>query len=163
MKKIKIGKIVLNIGCGEGGEKLERAKKLLEVLVKKKVVITKTSDRTTFGTPKGRPLGCKITLRGKDAEEFLKRALDAVDFKISKKVFDTQGNFSLGIREHINLSGVKYDPEIGIYGMDVCVGLERPGYRVLRKKHPSTIGKQHRIKPAEAEEWVKKNFNVQVE
>ena len=163
MKKIKIGKIVLNIGCGEGGEKLERAKKLLEVLVKKKVVITKTSDRTTFGTPKGRPLGCKTTLRGKDAEEFLRRALDAVDFKISKKVFDTQGNFSLGIREHINLSGVKYDPEIGIYGMDVCVGLERPGYRVLRKKHPSAIGKQHRIKPAEAEEWVKKNFNVQVE
>jgi len=94
---------------------------------------------------------------------FSRFCFDAVDFKISKKVFDTQGNFSLGIREHINLSGVKYDPEIGIYGMDVCVGLERPGYRVLRKKHPSAIGKQHRIKPAEAEEWVKKNFNVQVE
>ncbi len=163
MKRIRIAKVVLNIGCGEGGEKLERAKKLLEVLVKKKVVITKTKDRTTFGTPKGRPLGCKVTLRGKDAEEFLKRALDAVDFKISKKVFDTQGNFSLGIREHINLAGVKYDPEIGIYGMDVCIGLERPGYRILRKKNPAAIGKQHRIKPSEAEEWVRKNFNVQVE
>ena len=119
MKNIRIEKITLNIGCGEAGEKLDKAKKLLEVLTNKKVVITTTHDRTSFGMAKGRPIGCKITLRGKDAEEFLKKALDAVDLKLSKNIFDKQGSFSFGVKEHIDIPGVRYDPQIGIFGMDV--------------------------------------------
>lgn len=85
MRNIRIEKITINIGCGDAGEKLERAKSLLEKLTEKKVVITKTHNRTTFGAAKGKPIGCKVTLRGKDADEFLKRAFDAVENKLSKK------------------------------------------------------------------------------
>ena len=162
MKKIRIEKITINIGCGEAGEKLEKAKTLLENLTNKKVVITKTHKRTTFGSAAERPIGCKVTLRGKDAEEFLKKAIDATDNKLSKVVFDAQGNFSFGIKEHIDISGVRYDPEIGIFGMDVCVTLERPGFRVKRKKLSSKIGKKHLIKPEEAMEWVSKNYGVEI-
>src|SRR3990167_7332483 len=125
MREIKIEKITINIGVGEAGEKLDRAKKLLERLTNKKIVLTRTAKRTTFGTPKGRTIGCKVTLRKNDALEFLKKAFDALDFKLNESIFDKQGNFSFGIKEHIDLPGVRYDPEIGIYGMDVSVTLER--------------------------------------
>jgi len=162
MRKIRIEKITINIGCGEAGEKLERAKKLLENLTNRKVVITKTHRRTTFGMAKGRPIGCKVTLRRKDAKEFLERVLDAIDKKLSRTVFDSSGNFSFGIKEHIDIPGVRYDPEIGIFGMDVSVSLERPGFRVKRKKLSSKVGKKHLIKPEEAIDWVTKNYGVQI-
>jgi len=162
MRNIQIEKITLNIGCGEAGDKLEKAKKLLEILTGKKIVITKTHDRTTFGAAKGRPIGCKITLRGSEAEEFLKKALTAVDLKISKRAFDEQGSFSFGIREHIDIPGVRYDPDIGIFGMDVCVTLERPGFRVKRKKIPHKISKKHLITPEDSMEWITKNYKVEL-
>ena len=162
MRNIRIEKITLNIGCGESGEKLDKAKKLLGILTGKKIVVTSTHKRTSFGMAKGRPIGCKVTMRNKDAEEFLKKAFDAVDFKLSKDVFDRQGSFSFGIKEHIDIPGVRYDPEIGIFGMDVAVTLERAGFNVKRKKLSHSIGKKHLIKPEEAMEWVVNNYKVDV-
>jgi len=162
MRKIRIEKLTINIGCGESGEKLERAKKLLKNLTNKKIAITHTHRRTTFGVAKGRPIGCKVTLRKKDAEGFLKKFLDAVDNKLSESVFDYQGNFSFGIKEHIDIPGVRYDPDIGIFGMDVCVTLERPGFRVKKKRLSHKICKKHLITPEEAKEWVAKNYGVEI-
>jgi len=162
MRNIRIEKITINIGCGSASDKLEKAKSLLQRLTEKKIVTTVTRKRNTFGVAKGKPIGCKITLRKKDAEEFLKRAFDAVDKKLSKNVFDKQGSFSFGIKEHIDIPGVKYDPEIGIFGMDVCVTLERPGFRVKRKRIGGIIGKNHLIKPEESIEWVSKNYGVEI-
>ncbi|MDD5416365.1 MAG: 50S ribosomal protein L5 [Candidatus Aenigmarchaeota archaeon] len=163
MREIKIFKVTLNIGCGEAGEKLDKAKRLLETLTGKTVVLTRTDKRTTFGSPKGKTIGCKVTLRGDDAVKFLKRAFEAAEMKISQKSFDKQGNFSFGVKEHIDLPGVKYEPDIGIYGMDVCVTLERRGYAVARKKISSKIGANHVITADEAREWLVKTFGVSLE
>lgn len=163
MKEIKIEKVTLNIGCGEAGQKLEIAKKLLEMLTKRKIVVTHTYKRTTFGMAKGRPIGVKVTLRGKDADAFLKNALEAIENKLLVRMFDKQGNFSFGIKEYIDLPGVRYDPEMGMIGMDVCVTLERKGFCVTRKRMPSKISKTHRITPDDAREWAVKNYGVKVE
>jgi large subunit ribosomal protein L5 len=85
-----------------------------------------------------------------------------VENKLSKNVFDAQGSFSFGVKEHIDIPGVRYDPEIGIFGMDVCVTLERPGFRVKRKRMKSKIGKEHLIKPEEALEWTSKSYGVEI-
>ncbi|MCD6398684.1 MAG: 50S ribosomal protein L5 [Candidatus Aenigmarchaeota archaeon] len=162
MREIRIEKVVVNIGVGNDQNKLERAKKLLESLSGKKCLVTKTTSRTTFGMPKGKPIGVKITLRKKDAIEILKRFLETKDNRLSPRCFDNDGNFSFGIHEHIDIPGVKYDPKIGIMGMDVCVSLERPGYRIKRKKLSKKIGKKHRIIKDEAIEFMKKNFGVEV-
>lgn len=162
MRNIRIEKVTINIGCGSAEDKLEKAKALLEKLTEKKIVETKTRTRNTFGTAKGKPIGCKITLRKKSAEEFLKKAFEAVDKKLSKSVFDKQGNFSFGIKEHIDIPGVRYDPEIGILGMDVCVTLERPGFRIKRKRMGGKIGKSHLIKPEESMEWISKSYGVEI-
>jgi hypothetical protein len=45
---------------------------------------------------------------------------------LRKNNFSESGNFGFGIQEHIDL-GIKYDPGIGIYGMDFYVVLGRPG------------------------------------
>jgi large subunit ribosomal protein L5 len=164
MREIRLEKVVLNIGCGGNLEKIERAKKLLEYLTGKKPVVTKSKRRSTFGIAKGKPVGVMVTLRKKFAEEFLKRALGAIGKKLSKKQFDAEGNFSFGIKEYFHIPGVKYVHEIGTLGLDVCVSLERPGFRVKRRRvKKRKIPKKHRITREEAVEWVKKKFGVEVE
>lgn len=164
MREIRLEKVVLNIGCAGDMEKIERAKRLLEYLTDKKPVITKSKRRSTFGIAKGKPIGVAVTLRKKSAEEFLKKALKAVGDKLSARQFDPEGNFTFGIKEYIHIPSVKYLHEIGILGLDVCVSLERPGFRVKRRRvKRGKIPIKHRITKEEAIEWVKKNFGVKVE
>jgi len=163
MKEIRLEKVTINIGAGEAGPKLETAKKLLEKLSGIKIVVTTTHKRTTFGGAKNRPIGVKVTMRGEKARAFLSDALKANENRLKPTQFDKQGNFSVGVKEYIDIPGMKYDPEIGILGMDVCATLYRPGYRVARRKiRPAKIGKGQRITPEEAKEWVKKEFGVVV-
>lgn len=61
--------------------------------------------------------------------------------------FSATGNFGFGIDEHIDL-GIKYDPGIGIFGMDFYVVMGRPGMRVARRKQKTgRIGFSHKVKP----------------
>ncbi len=163
MRSIRLGKLTLNIGMGEAGPGIEKAKVLLEKMSQSKVVVTTTHKRTTFGGAKGRPIGVKVTLRGKKAMELLGSMLGAVDSRLKPGQFDRNGNFSFGIEEYIHIPGIKYDPDIGILGMDVCVTLTRPGFRVSMKRlRPGRIGKAHKITPEDAQEWVTREFKVKV-
>ncbi len=163
MMDIRISKVTLNMGTGAPGPELEKAKRLLEMISGKKVVKTATKKRNTFGVAKGREIGVMTTIRGSEAKELLSRLLKSLENKLKASQFDESGSFSLGIEEYINIPGVNYDPEIGIMGFDVCVTLERPGYRVAKRRYSkNSVGKAHRIKPEEAMEWVKKEFDVEV-
>ncbi|MEM5882910.1 MAG: 50S ribosomal protein L5 [Candidatus Aenigmatarchaeota archaeon] len=163
MREIRIEKVTLNVGCAADLQKIERAKRLLEYLTQRKPVVTKSKRRSTFGVAKGKPVGVKVTLRKKKALEFLKKALEAVDKKLEASKFDNNGNFSFGIKEYIEIPGVKYSHEIGMLGLDVCVTLERPGFRIKRRRiQKRKIPKEHRITREEAMEWVKKNLGVEV-
>lgn len=163
MRRIRLEKITINVGAGEPGPKLEKSKKILEKISGKKVLVTRTHRRTTFGVPAKKPIGAKVTLRGNAARDVLKNMLQAVDNRLKPSQFDVNGNFSFGIDEYINIPGVKYDPDIGILGMDVCVTLERPGFRIKKRRiKPKKVGKGHRILKEEAAEWAKKEFGVRV-
>lgn len=164
MREIRLEKITLNTGAGEPGPILEKSQKMLEKITGKKVVITRTHKRTTFGVAKKRPIGAMTTLRGEHAKEMLERLLQAVERNLKKSYFDKNGNFSFGIKEYIHIPGIKYEPDIGILGFDIAVTLIRPGYRVKERMiRPSKIGKNHRIKPEESMEWAKKEFGVTIE
>ena len=163
MKEIRIEKITFNVGAGEAGPKLDKSKNMLETVSGEHVVITRTHKRTTFGGAKGRPIGVKVTIRGAKAKDMLKNLLQAVENRLKPSQFDSSGNFSFGIHEYIHIPGIKYDPEIGIMGLDVSVTLERPGYRVKKRMIRSAkIGKTHAITPPEAMEWMKKEFGIEV-
>lgn len=161
---VKIDKVVLNIGVGEPGERLDNAKKLLEIITGKRAIYTKAKERNpTFKIRPGLEIGVKVTLRGKDAEEILKRVFAAHKNTIKRGMFDRAGNLSIGVKEYIDLPGIKYMPEIGVMGFDVAVRLMKPGYRVARRKRaPSKVGKRQRVSPEEAIEFITKKFDVKV-
>jgi len=155
MREIRIEKVTVNVGCGGDLDKIERAKKLLEWLTNQKPVITYSKKRSTFGIAKGKPVGVKVTLRRKKAEEFLKKVLEAKKNTINSSQI-SDGTFSIGVAEYIELPGVKYQHEIGSLGFDVCVTLERPGYRVKRRKvRKAKIGKKHIISREDITAWLK--------
>ena len=166
MREITVEKVTLNIGAGEAGAKLEKAKTIVQKITGKKISVTIAKKRTTFPNApgKGRPIGAKVTLRNKDALDFLKNAFKAVGNKLKSRQFDSQGNFAFGVEEYINLPGIKYDPEIGMLGMDVCVTVKRPGYSIKNRRiNPKKIGKKHIITKEESIEFAKKQFGVVIE
>jgi large subunit ribosomal protein L5 len=162
MKEIRIEKVTLNIGCGSDQDKLKRAQKLLENLSEQKPFVTRAKTRTTFGVPKNKAIGVKVTLRKEKALNFLKDTLQAVDNEVKERQINDD-NFSIGIKEYIDLPKANYDPEVGILGMDVCVTLERRGYSIKKQKNKkSKIGRKHLITKNEIIEWLKNNFGVNI-
>jgi len=157
-KKIFVEKVVLNIGCAGNLEKIEKAKEILQRITGKKPVVTLSKKRSTFGIAKGKPIGVKVTLRKKEAEEFLKKVFEVYKNKIPSKVFDDWGNFSLGIQKYFELPGIKYDHKIGVLGMDVCVSLRRPGAYLKDGR----LSRKQRVRKEEAIEFIKNKFGVEV-
>ena len=164
MRNIRVEKITLNIGAGKDQTKLEKGMILLKNITGLNPVKTFTSKRIPeWGLRPGLPIGCKLTLRRAKALEVLKRLLDAKDYKLKPSQFDSSGNLSFGVHEYIDIPGVKYDPKIGIMGLEVCVTLERPGFRVKRKKKGrKKISIKHKIAKEDAIEFMKTKFNVEV-
>ena len=162
MKKIFLSKIVLNMGVGKSGEPIEIGKKTLtQITGKKPNARNAKKSQRDWGIRKGEPIGVAVTVRGNAAIELLKRLLVAKDNKINQRAIDNEGNVSFGIKEHIDIPGIKYDPKIGILGLDVTISLKRPGYNIkLRSNHKAKIGKNHRITKNDSIEFFTKNFGV---
>ncbi len=165
MKEIRIEKITLNIGAGKNTELLEKGVKLFSTITGAKPVKTVTKKRIpTWGLRPGLPIGCKINLRGEEWEELLKKLFAAKDNKIQASQIDENGNIAFGIHEYIDVPGVKYDPEIGIIGFEVCVTLERPGFRVKKRRlKKNKVGAKHRITKQDAIDFLKSRFNINAE
>ena len=163
-RDVHVEKVVVNIGVGEAGERLTKACKVLEMVTGQKPVqtISKTVNRD-LGIREGMPLGCKVTLRGDVASDFIKRALVIREMRVPEYSFDKEGNMSFGITDYTDFDGMKYDPEIGIFGMDVNVVLRRTGNRITQRAHlRRRIPKQHRVQRDEAIQFMKDNFKVKV-
>jgi large subunit ribosomal protein L5 len=163
MRTIKISKITLNVGAGKSEEQMKKAVKLFQKLTSLKSVETVAKKRIpTWGLRPGLAIGCKVTIR-EGAQELLRRLLVAKENKLSVRNFDNQGNFAFGLAEYIDIEGLTYDPELKIMGMEIAVTLERPGYRVKRKKiRKSKVGRNQQITKEEAIAFVKK-MGVEVE
>uniref|UniRef100_A0A7C3SP48 Large ribosomal subunit protein uL5 n=1 Tax=Thermofilum pendens TaxID=2269 RepID=A0A7C3SP48_THEPE len=164
MRRVFIGKVVVNMGVGESGERLAKAAKLLKELTGQEPSFRRARKSIKeFGIKKGENIAVMVTLRGERAISFLKRALAAVDYKIPESSIDKHGNFAFGVREHILLPGVKYDPEVGIFGFDVIVAMERPGYRVARRRRKrSRVPPRHRVTKEETIMFLEKVLGVKV-
>ncbi len=165
MRQIKIEKLTLNIGTGGPGDKLEKALKLLKKITNMTPVKTKTKKRIpTWGIRPNLEIGAKVTIRGKKAEEILKRLLVAKRNKLNKRKFDKFGNLSFGVEEYISVPGVEYEASIGIIGFECAVSLKRNGYRVARRRiMASPISAHHRITPEESMQFMKEKFNIMIE
>jgi len=164
MKEIRLEKVVLNMGVGKSGESIEIAKKALEQISGEKPNSRNAKKaQRDWGVRKNEPIGVAVTVRNNSAKELLKKLFEAKGNNVKRKSIDKNGNLSFGILEHIDIPGIKYDPKIGILGLNVTVNLTRPGFNIkLRSKHKAKVGKTHRITPDEAKDYLTKEFGVNV-
>ena len=143
MNEVQISKATVSIGVGEAGEKLSRAITLLEQMFDQTPV--KTFSKVTnpeFGIRKRQPIACKLTLRGEKADKAIEMVLE-------------------GINKHIDIPGMKYNPDIGIFGMNVSVTFEKPGYRIAKRRiQQKKVPAKHRISKEETMKYMEDNFNV---
>jgi len=132
---VRVIKVVVNAGVGESGEPRTKAEKVLQMVTRQKPVATRShSTNRDFGIRKGQEIGAKVTLRGSNAIDFLKRAFEARGNQFDVDSIDRNGNFSFGIADYTDFSGMKYDPAIGIHGMDVAVEMGRAGHRIRNRR-----------------------------
>ena len=165
MRKIRVSKITINFGAGSDRVKLEKGQKLLKMIFGIEPVKTASRKRIqNWGLRPGLIVGLMITFRCKKAEEWLNKLLEAKNRTLKASSFDQEGNFSFGIPEYIDVPDVKYNSSLGVLGFEVAVSLERSGYRVKRRRiKPSNIPRHHRISKDDAIDFVKSEYNIQIE
>jgi large subunit ribosomal protein L5 len=162
MRQPDVEKVVVHMAVGRGGEPLAQAEEILAEITGQTPVRT-VAEATVqdFDVRAGDPIGAKVTLRGEDAEAFLDTALSFTE--VSRSQFDETGNFSFGVEEHTDFPSQEYDPEIGIYGLDVTVNLVRPGYRVTKRDKVSrSIPSRHRLTAEDAIAFLEANYELEV-
>lgn len=163
MRKIKIEKMTLHCSTADAG-KLEKSKKLLELISGMKAVQTKAKRRIPdFKIRPGLPIGCKVTIRNQEKiKKLLNLFFESIEKRLRKKKI-TSGNFSFGIKEYIDIPSIKYQRDIGILGFDVNVTLARAGKRVQKKKcKKGRLPKRQGITKEETVDFIKENFGVEV-
>jgi len=163
MREPFIAKVVVDM-CTGGGEALNRASTILEDLSGQTPTQSKARQTVRdFGIRRKEPIAVRVTLRHKKAEEFLIKALKAKEDVLLIKNWDLDGNFAFGIAEHIDIPDVKYDPQLGIQGMNITVCVERPGFRVKRRRRRKTkVPYKHRLTPEESMVFIKNKFRIEI-
>ena len=161
-RQLRVVKVVVNAGVGESGEPRTKAEKVLQMVTKQKPVATRShSTNRDFGIRMGQEIGAKVTLRGAAAVDFLERAFEARDRQFDPDSIDRAGNFSFGIADYTDFAGMKYDPQIGIHGMDICVEVGRAGYRVReRAVAPRHLPRSARASKEETRAFLAEKFRL---
>src|SRR4030043_783724 len=106
MRMPRIEKVVVNLNVGKSGEPLEKANKVLAEITGQTPVKRKAKKTIRdFGIREGESIAVVVTLRKQQAIDFLTKALPVVDNKVARRAFDVRGNFSFGLKEHIDIPG----------------------------------------------------------
>ena len=165
MQQVFLEKVVINIGIGQNDNLVENAKALIKKLTNHNAgtAVSKRRD-PELKLRKGQAIGAVSTLRKQEAFDLLKRALDANNNVLGKNAI-ANNSVNFGVKEYIYFTGVKYDPKIGILGMNINAAFRRKGARTgLRKRKSGTPGKKHsRITREEILKYLESNFKVTVQ
>lgn len=127
----KIEKIILNMGISNAisdKKHVDFAVEELSQIAGQRAVVTRAKKSiANFKLRQGMPIGCRVTLRGERMYDFLERlifiALPRVrDFQgIPRKGFDGNGNYNLGIKEHIIFPEISFDKTDAVKGLNITI------------------------------------------
>lgn len=160
MRRYKITKVVLS--CGGVDKDLEKAKKLLELLSKRKPQVVASQKRIpTFKVNPGLEVGTSVTIRGEDGIVLLRSLLGAVDNTLKRKQASI-GQISFGIKEYIEIPGMEYQRDIGVRGLNVTVVFARPGIRskIRKIKRAQSIPQKQYVSPEEIIKYMEEQFKT---
>ena len=142
----RIEKVVVHVGFGKflkDQKILETIEHTLERITGQKSVPTLARKSIAgFKIRSGQMIGRKVTLRGHRMDAFLEKMINAAiprvrDFRgLDRKGFDSRGNYSLGIKEHIVFPEIRSDEVEHIHGLEVIIhttaGNATNGYALLK-------------------------------
>ena len=127
----RVEKVVLNMGLGEAVQNpkvVEKAANELTMIAGQRAVVTRAKKSiATFKLREGMPIGVRVTLRREKMYDFISKLVNIAlprvrDFRgVSPKGFDGNGNFSMGITEHIIFPEVDYDKIDKIRGLNITI------------------------------------------
>ncbi len=127
----QLEKVVLNMGVGEAVADSKKIKAVVEYLGlisgQRPVVTLARKSIATYKLREGMPIGVKVTLRRKQMYEFIDRLITVAlprvrDFRgLNGKSFDGNGNYAMGLKEHIVFPEINYDKIDEVWGMDIVV------------------------------------------
>lgn len=128
----RLDKIVLNIGCGAAAvrdsKKAKSAQADLTLIAGQKALTTIAKKSIAgFRVREEMPLGAKVTLRGDRMFEFLDRLVTIAmprirDFRgVPGKSFDGNGNYAMGLKEHLVFPEIDFDKIDENWGMDIVI------------------------------------------
>ncbi|MFM2056455.1 MAG: hypothetical protein RLY71_840 [Pseudomonadota bacterium] len=131
MEVPRLQKITLNMGVSEAvsdKKVMEHAVSDLTKIAGQKPVVTKSRKAIAgFKIRENVPIGCMVTLRGKQMYEFLDRFVTIAlprmrDFRgISGRSFDGRGNYNIGVKEQIIFPEVEYDKVDALRGLNISI------------------------------------------
>src|SRR5207248_7764593 len=127
----RLEKIVVNMGVGAATQEkkhLETAAEAMSLITGQKPIITKARKAiSAFRLREGMQIGCKVTLRGRKMYEFLDRLISLAlprvrDFRgVSRKAFDGNGSYSLGLSEQLVFPELNPDKFTRVQGMNITI------------------------------------------
>jgi len=128
----RLDKIVLNIGCGAAAvrdsKKAKSAQEDLTLIAGQKALTTIAKKSIAgFRVREEMPLGAKVTLRSDRMYEFLDRLITVAmprirDFRgINGNSFDGNGNYAMGLKEHLVFPEIDFDKIDENWGMDIVI------------------------------------------
>lgn len=145
MELPRVEKVVINMGVAEkdNPKVLEGAVANLAKITGQKPIVTKAKKSISdFKLTAGDPIGCKVTLRGERAYEFLNKLFNVVlpgirDFRgVSSSSFDGRGNYTIGMTEQLTFPEIEYNEIVKTQGMDITIVTtardDREGYVFLK-------------------------------
>lgn len=131
MQVPKLEKVVLNIGMGEAIHNMKlldtAVDELMTISGQKPIITRAKKSIAAFKLREGMPIGCMVTLRKNRMYDFVNKLVNIAlprvrDFRgISGKALDGNGNYSLGIKEHIIFPEIDYDKIDRIKGMNITI------------------------------------------
>ena len=128
----KVEKVVLNMGIGTYIRSGNKDYSVLQghlALISGQAPVVKFAKKaiSNFKLREGMPVGLTVTLRGDNMYNFLDKLINIVlprvrDFRgVSKKWFDTEGNYNFGIKEHTIFPEIPQDDVVKNHGIQITV------------------------------------------
>lgn len=128
----KVTKVTINVGIGSyiqthNKDYSKIVENITAIAGQKPMVVKARKSISNFKVREGDAAGIMVTLRGKQMYDFLNKLINIVfprvrDFRgISQKAFDGNGNYSIGIKEHIVFPEAIQDDLVKIHGLQINV------------------------------------------
>ena len=123
--------VTVNVGLGKGlkdAKYLETVEDTLTRITGQKPVFTKARKSIAgFKIREGNVIGMMVTLRGKRMWDFVEKLIQVSlprvrDFRgLPPKAFDGQGNYSIGLKEHMAFPEISSDEIDVIHGLQITI------------------------------------------